>query len=83
MSRLRATQRTGMYWLNTQLYNPVLTRFVQPDLGPASSLFDYIYADGDSLDYTDPTGANSTVPFQIPVTRLSPPAAGSLASLCQ
>jgi RHS repeat-associated protein len=46
----------GWYWLGTRAYDPVLERFLQPDLSQSSGLFSYVYANDDPLDSTDPTG---------------------------
>jgi RHS repeat-associated protein len=46
----------GWYWLGTRAYDPVLERFLQPDLSQSTGLFSYVYANDDPLDNTDPTG---------------------------
>lgn len=57
---------TGLYYLNLRFYSPALGRFLSPDprfLGKPEQELEvaeahnlYVYANGDPMDYIDPTG---------------------------
>ena len=44
------------YWLPARAYDPRLRRFLQPDPAKQSALLDYVYANDDPLDVSDPSG---------------------------
>nr|WP_269204204.1 RHS repeat-associated core domain-containing protein [Motilibacter rhizosphaerae] len=46
---------TGLYKLGARYYNPQIGRFTQPDPS-GQEANTYLYAGGDSVDYTDPSG---------------------------
>jgi len=44
------------YWLQARPYDPRVRRFLQPDPSKQGSLPDYVYANNDPLDQSDPKG---------------------------
>ena len=51
---------TGLYYNGARYYDPHTGRYITPDpLGLAGGLNPYLYANGNPLQYTDPTGLES------------------------
>ena len=49
-------QPVGCYWLSVRHYDPSLKRFLQPEPSEQEGTMSYVYAGGDPLDATDPSG---------------------------
>lgn len=73
-----AEDPTGLVLVGTRYYDPVFQRFISPDpLGHEGSWDLYSYANGDPINYRDPTGAFACKAYE--VTKPYAPAAISLA----
>ncbi len=55
---------TGYYLMGARYYDPQSSRFLSPDpLGHAASMDLYSYANGDPINFVDPTGRNAVTDF--------------------
>ncbi|GGW86469.1 hypothetical protein GCM10010320_80160 [Streptomyces caelestis] len=82
---------TGLYKMGHRYYDPTLGRFTQPDPSGEESN-PYLYADGDPINNTDPTGlfdlggtlaaAGASIAATVAVTLVAGPVAGAAVGGC-
>ncbi|MFJ4569813.1 RHS repeat-associated core domain-containing protein, partial [Streptomyces caelestis] len=82
---------TGLYKMGHRYYDPTLGRFTQPDPSGQESNA-YLYADGDPINNTDPTGlfdlggtlaaAGASIAATVAVTLVAGPVAGAAVGGC-